>query len=337
MVLAPLPFATGVSFLLVGSAAVITVTDPVLGLLAIVLLARRRGPGPAGRLADVPPHGAGAAPPGRVAGVAHESFDGALTVKALGREAAETARFRAVADDLADQTRRGRTRLDRLPGPDRGAARDRHRRRAGGRHRHDRRRRAQCGGTGPGDLPAVVAGRPDPPDRLPDVGRGAQRRRMAPGRRPSWRPTTRWPMAGPDPAHGPTGRRGGRPPGLRLRARPAGARRPQLDLAPGRTLAVVGPTGIGQVDAGVAAGTAVGPRRRHAAPRRPRPARARPRAWCPRGRLCRAGRVPVRRHGRRQRRAAPRPRPRAHPRGAAAGQRTRVRRRPARRSRHPAR
>jgi ATP-binding cassette, subfamily B, bacterial len=40
---------------------------------------------------------------GRVAGVAHESFDGALTVKSLGREAVETGRFRAAADHLADQ------------------------------------------------------------------------------------------------------------------------------------------------------------------------------------------------------------------------------------------
>jgi ATP-binding cassette, subfamily B, bacterial len=40
---------------------------------------------------------------GRVAGVAHESFDGALTVKALGREADETERFRGAVDRLRDQ------------------------------------------------------------------------------------------------------------------------------------------------------------------------------------------------------------------------------------------
>ena len=102
-VMAPLPFATGVVTLLVGAGVLITVTDPVLGGLAIVLLAivvtidlrgawltftameevqRRRG---------------------RVAEVAHESFDGALTVKALGREDHETARFAAATDHLREQ------------------------------------------------------------------------------------------------------------------------------------------------------------------------------------------------------------------------------------------
>ncbi|MFA9445361.1 ABC transporter ATP-binding protein [Egicoccus sp. AB-alg6-2] len=103
MVLAPLPFATGVSFLLVGSAVVITLTDPVLGLLAILLL---------GVVVALDLQGAwrtfhlmeeAQARRGRVAGVAHESFDGALTVKSLGREQVETARFRGAADALADQ------------------------------------------------------------------------------------------------------------------------------------------------------------------------------------------------------------------------------------------
>ena len=37
-----------------------------------------------------------------VSGVAHESFDGALVVKTLGREPEETDRFRAAADELRD-------------------------------------------------------------------------------------------------------------------------------------------------------------------------------------------------------------------------------------------
>ena len=37
-----------------------------------------------------------------VSGVAHESFDGALVVKTLGREPEETVRFRAAADELRD-------------------------------------------------------------------------------------------------------------------------------------------------------------------------------------------------------------------------------------------
>ena len=39
---------------------------------------------------------------GEVSGIAHESFDGALVVKTLGREADETARFRAAAHELRD-------------------------------------------------------------------------------------------------------------------------------------------------------------------------------------------------------------------------------------------
>ncbi|MBW3657297.1 MAG: ABC transporter ATP-binding protein/permease [Actinobacteria bacterium] len=102
-VLAPLPFATGVVFLVFGAVTVITLTDPWLGaaaaaLLLIVIaidmrgawltfeemqeLQRRRGD-----LGDK----------------AHESFDGALTVKSLGREEFETARFAVSAEALADQ------------------------------------------------------------------------------------------------------------------------------------------------------------------------------------------------------------------------------------------
>ncbi|MFA9428830.1 ABC transporter ATP-binding protein [Egicoccus sp. AB-alg2] len=103
MMLAPLPFATGVTFLLVGSAAVITVTDPYLGGLAVVLLAvvvglDLRGAWLTFHLMEEAQRRRGA-----VAGVAHESFDGALTVKALGREQVETERFGRVADSLADQ------------------------------------------------------------------------------------------------------------------------------------------------------------------------------------------------------------------------------------------
>ncbi len=43
--------------------------------------------------------------------VAHESFDGALVIKTMGREAAETERFRAISDDLRDKmVRVGRLR-----------------------------------------------------------------------------------------------------------------------------------------------------------------------------------------------------------------------------------
>ncbi|MFP4311524.1 MAG: ABC transporter ATP-binding protein [Nitriliruptoraceae bacterium] len=102
-VLGPLPFATGVLGLLLATIVVVAWTDLLLGAIALVLLVlvvvvdlrgawrtfegmeevqRRRG---------------------RVAAVAHESFDGALTVTSLGRAAEETARFERAALHLRDQ------------------------------------------------------------------------------------------------------------------------------------------------------------------------------------------------------------------------------------------
>lgn len=102
-VLAPLPYATGASLLVVGAGVFVFVTDAWLGLLLVVGLAtvmtidltgaawmygmfeeiqRRRGV---------------------VAELAHESFDGALTVKALGREDYETERFTGATHELRDR------------------------------------------------------------------------------------------------------------------------------------------------------------------------------------------------------------------------------------------
>ncbi len=102
-VLAPLPFAVGVMGLLVAAIAVITATDPLLGtaalgLLLVVVAIDLRG-------AWLTFEGMEEAQRrrGRVAGVAHESFDGALTVTSLGREAQERDRFQAAAEHLRDQ------------------------------------------------------------------------------------------------------------------------------------------------------------------------------------------------------------------------------------------
>ncbi len=109
-ILAPLPFATGVMLLLVGSSVLILVTDPLLGLLAVVQLAAVvaidiGGSWRAYRAMEEVQHRRGV-----VAGIAHESFDGAVTVRALGREDDEAARFAAAAGDLRDAVVRvGRT------------------------------------------------------------------------------------------------------------------------------------------------------------------------------------------------------------------------------------
>jgi ATP-binding cassette, subfamily B, bacterial len=98
--LMPLPFSLGVVALIVISLASLVAADWAFAAVALVLfplltfISRRytdRVHGPAGQVQ---------ARLGRVSAIAHESFDGALVVKTLGREDAERARFGAAADDL---------------------------------------------------------------------------------------------------------------------------------------------------------------------------------------------------------------------------------------------
>ena len=102
-ILAPLPWATGVMVLLVVTATWLVVTDPFLGAIGLVLL-------PAAvvlnvvfaRLLETPAEEAQARY-GDVSSVAYESIDGALVVKTLGREAAETERLAIKARALRDE------------------------------------------------------------------------------------------------------------------------------------------------------------------------------------------------------------------------------------------
>ena len=109
--IAPFPFAVGVIVMLVATLGLLFVTDPVLALVGsivfpsiavlTVVYSRRMSP-----LMTQAQHLRG-----EVSGIAHESFDGALVVKTLGREADETARFRAKALELRDtMTAIGRVR-----------------------------------------------------------------------------------------------------------------------------------------------------------------------------------------------------------------------------------
>ena len=100
--IAPFPFAVGVVVMLVTTLGLLFVTDPVLALVGsvvfptiavlTVLYSRRMSPlqTRAQQLRA------------EVSGIAHESFDGALVVKTLGREGDETARFRTAAEELRD-------------------------------------------------------------------------------------------------------------------------------------------------------------------------------------------------------------------------------------------
>jgi ATP-binding cassette subfamily B protein len=109
--IAPFPFAVGVIVMLITTLGLLFVTDPVLALVGsvvfpaiavlTVLYAQRMAPlmTRAQQLR------------GEVSGIAHESFDGALVVKTLGREDDETERFRRASLELRDtMTAVGRVR-----------------------------------------------------------------------------------------------------------------------------------------------------------------------------------------------------------------------------------
>ncbi|MCW2946249.1 MAG: transporter related protein [Actinoallomurus sp.] len=100
--IAPLPMATGVVLMLLIAAIEILATDVMVAIVGFLVF-----PAVAGlnvvyqrRLAPI----AARAQQLRadVSEVAHESFDGALVVKTLGREASETERFAGVAGELRD-------------------------------------------------------------------------------------------------------------------------------------------------------------------------------------------------------------------------------------------
>ena len=108
---APLPMAFGVALMLAITAVLLLLTDPFLALVGFLM-------GPAIMLNNVfymrkMRIAAAAAQRTRaeVAEAAHESFDAALVVKTLGREATETSRFGGLADQLRyDMVEIGRIR-----------------------------------------------------------------------------------------------------------------------------------------------------------------------------------------------------------------------------------
>ncbi|MEV6630611.1 ABC transporter ATP-binding protein [Actinoplanes sp. NPDC051470] len=100
--IAPLPFAVGTIVMIIGAVASLFATDWVLALIGLTLFpalfglnvvySRRMSPRQirAQRLRA------------QVSAVAHESFDGALVVKTMGREATESQRFGVHVSDLRD-------------------------------------------------------------------------------------------------------------------------------------------------------------------------------------------------------------------------------------------
>lgn len=99
----PVPFASGVIVLVLLAMVFLLVTDPVLALVGLALfpslaLMNRsfagRMEGPVSRAQEKL---------GEVSSVAHESIDGAMVVKTLGREAAEAERLAVKARELRDE------------------------------------------------------------------------------------------------------------------------------------------------------------------------------------------------------------------------------------------
>jgi len=102
-ILAPVPYGTGASLLLIGTVVMIALMDPVLALVTFVSLSLIVTIDVRGSWKTFDAFQDVQRLRGEVARVAHESFDGALTVKALGREEYETARFRRTSDELRDR------------------------------------------------------------------------------------------------------------------------------------------------------------------------------------------------------------------------------------------
>ncbi len=103
MVLGPLPYATGVSLLIIGTVILLAALDPWLGLVALSGMAVIVYIEVKAAINLYPEWEGIQTQLGVVSGVAHESFDGALTVKALGREEYETQRLREASEDLRDR------------------------------------------------------------------------------------------------------------------------------------------------------------------------------------------------------------------------------------------
>jgi ABC-type multidrug transport system fused ATPase/permease subunit len=99
---APLPFAVGALVMIAITSVALVLTDPLLALVGLVVF-------PLVFVVNVvysqvmsPRMQRAQQLRGEVSEIAHESFDAALVVKTLGREAAETERFGARAEQLRD-------------------------------------------------------------------------------------------------------------------------------------------------------------------------------------------------------------------------------------------
>jgi len=120
--IAPFPFAVGTVVMLVAAVASLFATDWAMALVGLAIFPALLGVNVAYSRRMSPRIAKAQQLRAEVSAVAHESFDGALVVKTMGREASETERFADKAVQLRDATIRvGRVRalfdpvLDALP------------------------------------------------------------------------------------------------------------------------------------------------------------------------------------------------------------------------------
>ncbi len=96
----PLPMSVAVPVLGVGVVVTLALVDPILAVVGVSLFPVLIGLNRRYARAVEEPAATGQARLGDLSGLAHESLDGALVVKTLGREAAESDRFDAAAQRL---------------------------------------------------------------------------------------------------------------------------------------------------------------------------------------------------------------------------------------------
>jgi ABC-type multidrug transport system fused ATPase/permease subunit len=101
-VFAPLPMSLGVLVMIVVGAVAMVAADPVLAAIGLFVLPALLVANAAYQRRMSPLVARSQALRGEVSAVAHESFEGALVVKTLGREESETERFAATARALRD-------------------------------------------------------------------------------------------------------------------------------------------------------------------------------------------------------------------------------------------
>src|SRR3954468_3535886 len=100
--IAPLPMATGVVLMLLIAAVEILATDVMVAIVGFLVFPAIAGLNVVYQRRLAPIAARAQQLRAEVSEVAHESFDGALVVKNLGRESAETERFAASAGELRD-------------------------------------------------------------------------------------------------------------------------------------------------------------------------------------------------------------------------------------------